>query len=273
MTPLDKKGEETKMNQEKIASMFSLEGKTALIAGASRGIGEEIARVYGFAGARLVISSRKPEGINEAAERLRKETGAEVLAVPSNISNAEDRKKLADAAMAWAGRVDILVNNAGTNPAFGPLADVEESAWDKIFAVNLKGPFLLSRLIFHAWMKEHGGCIINTTSIASYGTGGSMEGAYSITKSALTHLTRILASEWGRHRVRVNAIAPGVIKTRLSRALWDRPGMENAGENHAVRRLGEVQDLAGAALLLASKAGEFINGEDIVIDNGTLVGR
>jgi NAD(P)-dependent dehydrogenase (short-subunit alcohol dehydrogenase family) len=261
------------MHTEKIASMFSLEGKTALIAGASRGIGEEIARVYGLAGAKLVVSSRKPEGIREAGERLKKETGAEVLAIASNISKSEDRENLVKEALAWAGRVDILVNNAGTNPAYGPLADVAESAWDKIFAVNLKGPFLLSQLVFHAWMKEHGGCIINTTSIASYGTGGSLEGAYCITKSSLTHLTRILASEWGRHRVRVNAIAPGVIKTRLSRALWDRPGMENAGENRAAQRLGEVRDLAGAALLLASRAGEFINGEDIVIDNGSLVSR
>ncbi|MBU4318411.1 MAG: SDR family oxidoreductase [Proteobacteria bacterium] len=261
------------MNHEKIASMFSLDGKTALIAGASRGIGEEIARVYGLAGAKLVISSRKPDGIQEAAIRLREQTGAEILAVAANISKPEDRKKLVDEAMAWAGRVDILVNNAGTNPANGPLADVQESAWDKIFEVNLKGPFILSRMIFHAWMKENGGCIINTTSIASYGTGGSLEGAYCITKSALTHLTRILASEWGKHRIRVNAIAPGVIKTRLSQALWDHPGMEHAGQNLAVPRLGEVEDIAGAALLLASKAGELINGQDIIIDNGTLVSR
>ena len=259
------------MDQAQIASMFSLEGKVALIAGASRGIGEEIAKVYGLAGAKLIVSSRKPEGINEAAKRLREQTGAEVLAVPANISYPDDRKKLVKEAMAWAGKVDILVNNAGTNPANGPLADVQESAWDKIFEVNLKGPFILSQLIFHAWMKDNGGCIINTTSIATYGTGGNLEGAYSITKSALTHLTRILASEWGKHRIRVNAIAPGVIKTRLSKALWDHPGMENAGQNQAVPRLGEVEDIAGAALLLASKAGEFINGVDIIVDNGSLV--
>ena len=261
------------MNADQIATMFSLEGKTALIAGASRGIGEEIARVYGLAGAKLIVSSRKPEGINEAAERLKNATNAEVLAIPANISYPDDRKKLVDEAMKWAGRVDILVNNAGTNPANGPLADVQESAWDKIFEVNLKGPFLLSQMIYHAWMKAHGGCIINTTSIASYGTGGMLEGAYSITKSALTHLTRILASEWGRDRIRVNAIAPGVIKTRLSEALWNRPGMEDANKNKAVTRLGEVKDIAGAALLLASKAGEFINGHDIIIDNGSLISR
>jgi dehydrogenase/reductase SDR family member 4 len=261
------------MDKDRIASMFSLEGKTALIAGASRGIGEEIARVYALAGAKLIISSRRPEGINEAAERLRKDTGAEILAVPANISYPDDREKLVDAAMTWAGRVDILLNNAGTNPASGPLADIEESAWDKIFEVNLKGPYLLSKMIFQTWMKEHGGCIINTSSIAAYGTGGNIEGAYSITKSALTHLTKILAFEWEKYRVRVNALAPGLIKTRLSQALWDRPGIQETAQTKAVPRLGIAEDLAGAALLLASKAGELINGQDIIVDNGALVTR
>jgi dehydrogenase/reductase SDR family protein 4 len=261
------------MDKDQIASMFSLEGKTALIAGASRGIGEEIARVYGLAGAKLIVSSRRPDGINEAAERLRKATGTEVKAIPANISYPDDRKKLVEEAMAWAGRIDVLVNNAGTNPANGLLADIEESAWDKIFETNLKGPYILSKLVFHAWMKENGGCIINTSSVGSYGNGGGMEGAYCITKSALSHLTRILASEWGKYGVRVNAIAPGLIKTRLAQALWDRPGIEEMAQNKAVKRLGQVEDLAGATLLLASKAGEFINGEDIIIDNGSLVSR
>lgn len=261
------------MDKKRIAELFSLEGKTALIAGASRGIGEEIARVYGLAGAKLIMSSRRPEGIQEAAERVRKDTGAEVLAVPANISYPADREKLVEEAMKWAGRVDILVNNAGTNPASGPLAEVEESAWDKIFEVNLKGPFLLSRLVFKAWMKEHGGCIINTSSIAAYGTGGNIEGVYSITKSALTHLTRILAAEWGPYRIRVNALAPGLIKTRLSQALWDRPGIEEMAKTKAIPRLGLPEDLAGAALLLASKAGALINGQDIIVDNGALVSR
>lgn len=261
------------MNKDRIASMFSLEGKTALIAGASRGIGEEIARVYALAGAKLIVSSRRPEGIKEAAENLRRDTGAEILAIPANISYPDDRKKLVDESMKWAGRIDILVNNAGTNPASGPLADVEEAAWDKIFEVNLKGPFLVSKLVFQAWMKEHGGCIINTSSIAAYGTGGNIEGAYSITKSALTHLTRILAAEWGKYRIRVNALAPGLIKTRLSQALWDRPGIEESAKSKAVPRLGIAEDLAGAALLLASQAGELINGQDIIVDNGALVSR
>ena len=153
------------------------------------------------------------------------------------------------------------------------MADIEESAWDKIFEVNLKGPYLLSKMVFQVWTKEHGGCIINTSSIAAYGTGGNIEGAYSITKSALTHLTKILASEWGKYRVRVNALAPGLIKTRLSQALWDRPGIQESAQNKAVPRLGIAEDLPGAALLLASQAGELINGQDIIVDNGALVTR
>lgn len=259
------------MGKEELLSMFSLEGKTAMIAGGSRGIGEEIARVFALAGAKLILSSRRQQGIEDAAERVRENTGAEVLPVVSNISNNEDRKKLVDEAMAWAGRIDILVNNAGTNPAYGPLESVTESAWNKIFDVNLTGPLFLSQLVFQAWMKDNGGCIINTASVGAYKNGGGIEGAYCITKSAMLHLTRVLASEWAKHRVRVNALAPGLIKTRLSKALWERPGIDEMVKNRAVPRLGEVEDMAGAALLMASKAGEFINGHDIVLDNGSKI--
>ncbi|MBW2060115.1 MAG: SDR family oxidoreductase [Deltaproteobacteria bacterium] len=259
------------MNKE-VASMFSLEGKTALIAGASRGIGEEIARACSLAGAKLVVSSRRPEGIKEAAERIRQASGGEVLPVASNISSAEDRKKLIETAMDWAGGIDILVNNAGTNPAWGPLEDVSESAWDKIFEVNLKGPFLLSQLVFHAWMKDHGGCILNTASLGGFST-SSGTNVYNITKAALIHLTRCLASEWGKNGIRVNALAPGLIKTRLSQALWDRPDSEQVAANWPVSRLGKVEDLAGISLLLISDAGSFITGQTCIIDGGSSVAR
>jgi len=259
------------MGKEELLAMFSLEGKSALIAGGSRGIGEEIARVYGLAGAKLVISSRRKEGIEAAAERIREKTGAEVLAVASHISNGDDRQKLVDEAMAWAGSIDILVNNAGTNPAFGPMEDVSESAWNKIFEVNLTGPFFLSQLVFKAWMKDNGGCIINTASVGAFRMGGGGEGSYCITKCAMVHLSKVLASEWAKHRVRVNALAPGLVKTRLAQALWDRPGIEDMAKDRAVPRLGEVEDMAGAALLLATGAGEFINGHALVLDNGLLV--
>ena len=164
--------------------MFSLEGKVAVVTGASRGMGEEMARVFAQAGARVVLNSRREEGINEAAEKI-KAAGGDVLAVVANVSSADDRKKLIDAAMDWAGRIDILVNNAGTNPAFGPLAEIAESAWDKIFEVNLKGPFFLSQMAYNAWMKDNGGSIINTASVGGYSTAPFSMNVYNTTKAAL----------------------------------------------------------------------------------------
>ena len=249
-----------------ISSMFSLEGKVALVTGASRGMGEEMARVFSQAGARVVLNSRKEEGINEAAEKI-KAAGGNVTAVVANVSSANDRKKLIDAAMDWAGRIDILVNNAGTNPAFGPLAEVAESAWDKIFEVNLKGPFFLSQMAYNAWMKDNGGSIINTASMGGYSTAPFSMNVYNTTKAALIHLTKCLSSEWRNDKVRVNALSPGVIRTRLSQILWDSPeGMEN---REGI--IGDVDDISGLALLLASDAGSFINGESIVIDGGARV--
>jgi dehydrogenase/reductase SDR family protein 4 len=249
-----------------ISSMFSLEGKVAVVTGASRGMGEEMARVFAQAGARVVLNSRREEGINEAAEKI-KAAGGDVLAVVANVSSADDRKKLIDAAMDWAGRIDILVNNAGTNPAFGPLAEVAESAWDKIFEVNLKGPFFLSQMAYNAWMKDNGGSIINTASVGGYSTAPFSMNVYNTTKAALIHLTKCLSSEWRNDKVRVNALSPGVIRTRLSQILWDSPeGMENRDGI-----IGDVDEISGLALLLASDAGSFINGESIVIDGGARV--
>jgi len=257
------------MDSHSIASIFNLDGQVAVITGGSRGIGEEIARVFGLAGARVVVSSRRPEGIEEAAGRLRK-TGVEVLPVVTNVSHAEDRKNLIKAAMNWGGRIDVLVNNAGTNPAYGPLEDISESAWDKIFEVNLKACFVLSQLAFHAWMKDHGGCILNTASVGGFSTSRGTN-IYNITKAALIHLTKCLASEWGQYGIRVNALAPGVIKTVLSRALWDNPQAEARFKASPMGRAGEVQDIAGAALLLASGAGAYINGETLIIDGGSRI--
>ena len=249
-----------------ISSMFSLEGKVAVVTGASRGMGEEMARVFAQAGARVVLNSRREEGINEAAEKI-KAAGGDVLAVVANVSSADDRKKLIDAAMDWAGRIDILVNNAGTNPAFGPLAEIAESAWDKIFEVNLKGPFFLSQMAYNAWMKDNGGSIINTASVGGYSTAPFSMNVYNTTKAALIHLTKCLSSEWRNDKVRVNAISPGVIKTRLSQILWDNPdAMENRDGI-----IGDVDEISGLVLLLASDAGSFINGESIIIDGGAFV--
>jgi len=249
--------------------IFSLNGKVALITGASRGIGEEIASVYSKAKARVVICSRKQEAIDEVAERI-KRNGGEVLGLVANVSIAEDREKLVKVAMDWAGKIDILVNNAGANPSYGPLADLSESAWDKVFEVNLKAMFFLSQMVYHAWMKDHGGVILNISSAGGYQTFNGIN-AYNVAKAASIHLTRCLASEWGHNGVRVNALAPGVIKTQFSRALWEGPFGAEAVKRQPIPRIGEVNDIAGAALLLASDASSFITGHILIIDGGQML--
>jgi len=251
-----------------IAEMFSLKGKTAVIAGASRGIGEEMARIFAVAGAKVVMSSRKEEGIKAAVEKI-KADGGEAQAVVANISHVKDCEKLVKESLDWAGRIDVLVNNAGTNPTWGPLENVDEGGWDKIFAVNLKGAFFTSQFAYKAWMKEHGGVIIHTASTGAFGTGGGMS-VYNITKAAVIHMTRCMASEWKGDGVRVNAIAPGLIKTRLSQALWDRPERQEAAQAGPAGRIGEVEDLAGVSLLLASDAGSYINGQYFIVDGGAM---
>jgi dehydrogenase/reductase SDR family protein 4 len=253
-----------------IFSMFSLDGKVALISGASRGIGLEIASTYAKAGARVVVCSRKQKKIDEAATRIEEESNGSILALQANVSMDEERRKLVRKAMKWAGQIDILVNNAGTNPAFGALENLTESAWDKIFEVNLKAPFFLSQLVYHAWMKEHGGVILNVSS-----TGGLLTlmgiNAYNVTKAGMLHLTRCLASEWGRNGIRVNALTPGIIKTRLSEALWKNPAGAKIAGNYPLSRFGEVSEIAGAALFLGSDAASYITGHSLVVDGGQLV--
>ncbi len=258
------------MNEQEIASLFSLDNRVAVITGGSRGIGLEIARIYALAGANVVISSRKKQGVEEAADTLRSKGAENVLPVAANVSSEEDLENLVQETMNWAGKIDILVNNAGTNPAYGLLHDLDRKAWDKTFETNLNSAFRLSQLAFHAWMKDHGGSIVNTASVAAF-TSTPMLNTYNITKAAMVHMTRAMAQEWGAYGIRVNSLAPGVIKTQLSRALWDGPQGKDAAAKMPLRRFGEVQDLAGAALLLASDAGSYITGQYIVVDGGELV--
>ncbi|MCL6477318.1 MAG: SDR family oxidoreductase [Peptococcaceae bacterium] len=255
---------------ESIQAMFSLAGKVALITGASRGIGEEIAGVYLKAGARVAICSRKPEGVKDAVERLKLLGSQDVLGIAADVFLPEDRKKLVEAVMDQYGRIDILVNNAGANPSHGPLADLTEEAWDKVIGVNLKAPLFLSQSVYHAWMKAHGGVIINVASVGGFLATPGIN-AYNISKAGLIHLTRCLANEWGQDGVRVNAIAPGLIKTKFSRVIWDGPAGPEMVERHPISRIGKVEDIAGAALLLASDASSFMTGHTLIIDGGQLL--
>jgi NAD(P)-dependent dehydrogenase (short-subunit alcohol dehydrogenase family) len=233
---------------------FSLEGKVALIAGGSRGIGRVIALTFAENGADVVISSRKLPDLEAVAEEV-KATGRKCLAIASHIAKLDESQNLVEKIKADFGKIDILVNNAGTNPYMGPLIDAEEWAWDVTMNVNLKGPFLLSQLVARVMQEQGGGNIINMASTA--GINPSMLHIYSVTKAGLIMLTRVMAMEWAKHNIRVNAIAPGLIKTRFSEALWKgTPAEEN---------IAMPEDIAGAALYLASDASRYVNGQTIVI--------
>jgi dehydrogenase/reductase SDR family protein 4 len=249
---------------------FSLEGRTALVTGASRGIGRAIALALADAGADVAISSRKLPDLEAVAEEIQKK-GRKSLAIGSHIAKVDESRSLVEKISGEWGKIDILVNNAGTNPYNGPLLDAEEWAWDVTMNVNLKGPFLLSQLVARM-MKEHsGGSIINIASIM--GMVPSEQGIYSVTKAGVIMLTKVLAKEWGQHKIRVNAIAPGVVKTRLSEALWKDPTKgEAAAKAKALGYIGVPEDIAGAALFLASDAARYVTGEVIIVDGGEMVG-
>lgn len=202
----------------------------------------------------------------EVAKEIRAK-GRKSLAVASHIAKIEESKSLVESVMAEFGRIDILMNNAGTNPYMGPLIDAEEWAWDVTMNVNLKGPFLLSQLVARVMREQGGGNIINMASTAGISPGGLP--IYSVTKAGLIMLTKVMAVEWGRYNIRVNAIAPSVIKTRFSEALWKgADGSERGGQGSALGRLGEPEDVTGAALYLASDASSYVTGETIVINGG-----
>jgi len=249
---------------------FSLEGKVALVTGASRGIGRAIALAFADAGADVAISSRKLPDLEAVAEEI-KAKGRKSMALASHIAKIEDSKTLVAKVKSEWGRIDILVNNAGTNPYYGPLLDAEEWAWDVTMNVNLKGPFLLSQLVAKVMREQGGGSIINLASIA--GIIPSELNIYSVTKAGLIMLTKVMAKEWGQYKIRVNAIAPGVVKTRLSEALWKEPTKgEEAARSKALGYIGLPEDIAGAALFLASNASSYLTGETILVDGGESVG-
>jgi dehydrogenase/reductase SDR family member 4 len=249
-------------------SLFDLKGKTALVTGATRGIGRSIAEELGKAGAKVAICSRKADACAQTEAELAR-AGIEVLAKPCNVSRKEELQALVDATRAKWGRIDIVVANAATNPYYGPLTDIGDEAFDKIFANNLKSVLWLAGMTLPA-MKD-GGSFILVGSIGGI-VANTVIGAYGMSKAAGHHLVRNLAAEWGPKNVRVNAIAPGLIKTEFARALWEDP--KRAAErvsNTPLRRLGEPSDIGGIAVFLASPAAAFITGQCIVADGGVTI--
>lgn len=247
---------------------FDLSGKVAIVTGASRGIGEGIARAYVKAGARVAISSRKQEALDRVAEMLSAD-GGEVLPVAAHSGKLEALENLVSTVTSHFGEIDILVNNAATNPVFGPMVQCPEMAFDKIFQVNLKGPFFLSNLVAESMIARNSGTVINIASIAGLKPALGL-GVYGMTKAALIGMTRQMAAEWGPAGVRVNAIAPGVIRTRFSQLLVDTPEIvEEVLRDCPLGRVGEVNDVIGAAVFLASDASSYVHGHVLTVDGGT----
>lgn len=250
---------------------LSLRNKTAIVTGSSRGIGRAIAVAFARAGARVVITSRKLEACATVVDQLRAE-GLEASAIACNISRKDEIAALVEQAEARYGSVDVLVCNAAVNPFYGPMHDVPDDAFSKILDVNIRSNLWLANRVAPGMAKKGGGSIVIISSIAGL-TGSRVIGAYAISKAADFQLARNLALEWGKQGVRVNCIAPGLVKTDFAKALWDNPETLRATlASSPLNIIGEPEDIAGPALLLASDAGRFITGTTIVVDGGATIG-
>ena len=253
--------------------IFDLTGKTAVITGSSRGIGRAIAEQMAAAGARAVISSRKAGPCEEVAAAINK-AGGKAVSIPCNVGDKAQLQALIERTRAEVGPVDILVCNAAVNPYYGPLLDIPDDAYDRTMSSNVRSNLWLMQLVLPEMAKRRDGVVIIISSIAGL-RGSPMLGAYAISKAADLQLCRNLAVEWGQHNIRINCIVPGLVKTDFARALWEDPVvLEQAVSNAPLKRIGQPIEIAGAAVFLASKAGNFVTGQAIVVDGGvTIAGR
>jgi NAD(P)-dependent dehydrogenase (short-subunit alcohol dehydrogenase family) len=241
-----------------------LDGKTALVTGASRGIGKAIAARLSESGANVMLSSRKQDALEEAA----KDMAGEVALFAANAGEPDQAAACVAATVDRFGSVDILVNNAATNPYMGPNIDIDLPRYDKTFQVNLRGPMVWMQEAWRASMRENGGNVINVASVGGLGI-EPVIGIYNVTKAALIHLTKTLAAELAPG-VRVNAIAPGLVKTEFARALWE-PAEDLMAKRTPLGRLGEPEDIGDAALFLASDLSSWMTGHVLVVDGGAMV--
>lgn len=250
---------------------FDLKGQVAVVTGSSKGIGRSIAETMAAMGAKVVVSSRKADACEEVAAGIRKD-GGDATVIACNIGRKPEVEALVKGTLDKYGRIDALVCNAAVNPYFGPLAGIGDDAFDKIMATNIKSNLWLANLAIPGMAERGGGTVTIVSSIGGI-RGSSMLGAYGISKAADFSLARSLAVEWGPKNVRVNCIAPGLVKTDFARALWENPNnLEQRTSATPLRRIGEPHDIGGVAAFLASPAAAFITGQVIVADGGVTIG-
>jgi NAD(P)-dependent dehydrogenase (short-subunit alcohol dehydrogenase family) len=256
-----------------MTARITLQGKVALVTGASRGIGEAIARTFAAHGARVAVASRKIEGIQAVADDIAREHGADSVAAFASHTGHEDQcVALVKQVVDRFGQVDVLVNNAATNPYFGPMLNADMGAWDKTFDVNVKGYFWCAREVArHCIGRDAPGAIVNMSSVAGI-TGSPLQGIYGATKAAVIAVTRTLAAELSRSKIRVNAIAPGFVDTRFAAAILKNDELlQQVIARTPMGRYGSPDEIAGGALYLASDAASFLTGHTLVIDGGMTI--
>ena len=252
--------------------LFDLTGKVAIITGSSRGIGRAIAEAMAEQGARVVISSRKADACAEAAEAINAKRPGAAIVVPANISSKEELQNLVDETKRQWGKVDILVCNAASNPYYGPLGGISDDQFRKILDNNIISNHWLIQMVAPEMIERREGSIIIVSSIGGL-KGSPVIGAYNISKAADFQLARNLAQEFGPHQVRVNCIAPGLIRTDFARALWENPAtLKMVTASTPLQRIGEPEEIAGAAVFLASRASTYMTGQAIIVDGGSTIG-
>lgn len=250
-----------------LSTVFSLEGKVALITGASKGIGYSIAETFAAAGAKVVISSRKQDALDEMAIQL-KNKGYEATGIACNVGKMNELPLLVEKTVEKYGTIDILVNNAAANPVFGPVHETSMEAFDKIMDVNVKAPFQLCKLCYPYLRHSSGASVINISSIGGL-TPETGLGIYSVSKAALISLTKVFAKEWGVDNIRVNAICPGLIQTKFSEALWSNDKVMNVVlKQLAIKRSGNSEEIGAMALFLAASASSYTTGAVFTADGG-----
>jgi NAD(P)-dependent dehydrogenase (short-subunit alcohol dehydrogenase family) len=252
------------------ASPFDLFGQVAVVTGSSRGIGRSIAETMARMGAKVVISSRKADACDAVAADIRR-NGGEAIVVACNVARRGDVEHLVKATHDAFGRIDCMVANAAVSPYFGPMSDMDDAVFDKLMNVNVKSTLWLANLVRPGMAAQGGGSIIIVSSIAGIRSTGNL-GGYGVSKAADFGVARALAVEWGPMNIRINCIAPGLVKTDFAKALWeDEKRLAKRLETTPLRRIGQPEDIGGVAAFLASPAGSFITGQVIVADGGITI--